>query len=277
MLRFFGLFLLLLAPATARAAARDDIQPEAKELIARVLSVREDPAFKARARLTVQPAKSVLPSVVYQLSIKGRREKNGMTFLYQLSWPKERRGEAWVVRRTDGVPLEGFHFLPPRRVVPLQARDLAAGWLGSPLALGDLAEDFWRWPSQKITGSENVAGRSCRVLESRPAVGPAAARFVRTAVDTARSVPLRIQKLDAEGRVLLTLTAGKVRKVGERQWVATQIQITGEAAAPQSLLELTRGERNAKVDPAEFTPEGLQRLFLRQSPVGSGKTGPVER
>jgi outer membrane lipoprotein-sorting protein len=84
-------------------------------------------------------------------------------------------------------------------------------WFDSDLSYEDLIDNFFSWENQAIIGAEEVDGVSCQILESKPVKGDRTSySSVRTWIDTRRTVPLRIEKYAAPGRLARRIEAFNV-------------------------------------------------------------------
>ena len=92
-----GLAVYLLRPGPL---TREPAAVSAKDLAAG-LSALQDGASYVRLRLEVkQPADTT--KIALQLQIKERRTKSATDLVYQMLWPKERKGEAVLLHKDGG-------------------------------------------------------------------------------------------------------------------------------------------------------------------------------
>lgn len=239
----------------------------AQQLIAKVLEAQETTGFRARARL-VRTAPGQKGQEVTQLLIKGRREGGETWVLYQALWPEARRGQALVLHRTAQGAVTGFFFEPPAKELPLTDERMRQPLFGSDLTPEDLAEEFWRWPSQKIVGGEPLGDRPCAILESRPAAG-AATRLsrVKSWVAAEIALPLRVEKYGRDGKLEKRFEADRVMKRPEGGWTAATITIT-PAAGGRTVLEGTKSERGLTLPAEQFTAAGLAKALPKGADQG---------
>ena len=128
----------------------------AAELAARLSSAMEDGNSNVRVRMEIKgTSKDTL-----QLQIKERRTKSSTDFVYQVLWPKERKGEAVLLRKSGNRPASGAMFVPPNTIRTLDAGDMKDPLFGSDLAYADVVENFFAWDQQAIVGTEEVDGVS---------------------------------------------------------------------------------------------------------------------
>ena len=150
--------------------------------------------------------------------------------LYQVLWPAESKGQSLLIERR-GDSVTGFLFEPPGTVKKLSATLLAQPFFGSDLAIEDLAEDFWDWPSQKIVGEETIDKRLCTIVESRPPANAESSYLVvKTWIAPELALPLRVEKYGKNRRLIRRIMADRIMKVNNR-WTAANIIVDPEEIA----------------------------------------------
>jgi hypothetical protein len=239
---FFG------APAESSAA---------RELMAKVIEANRTTGFRVRAKLVVTAANPEHRDVK-QLLIKGRTEGKTTTTLYQILWPAEAKGQSLLIEK-KGDSVNGFLFEPPGTVRKLSPALLAQPFFGSDLAIEDLAEDFWDWPSQKIVGEETIDKRPCTIVESRPP-GEIASSYllVKTWIVPELALPLRVEKYGKNRRLVRRITADRIMKVNDR-WRAADIIVDPDGGKSRTVLEGSKSERDLNLPAADFTLEAIKR------------------
>ena len=89
--------------STSTALRAQDAAPSAQNLSTRlsdaVLDNSSTVRLKIESRATAGGAKSVI-----QVQVKARRTKAATELVYQILWPKERKGEAFLLRKPAGRP-----------------------------------------------------------------------------------------------------------------------------------------------------------------------------
>ena len=131
----------------------------------------------------------------FQIQIKGRRSKTSTEVVYQILWPKERKGEGVLLQKAAAALRQGQSSSLPIICVRSTASQMNESFFGSGLAYEDLVENFFSWEQQALVGTEEVDGVSCYILESKPGKGARSSYSkVRTWVDSRRLIPLRIEK-----------------------------------------------------------------------------------
>jgi len=254
-MRRLGLLLALLALGLGTAAQ----ELTAEQLIARVEAAQRTSGIRTRAKLTktARPAKT---EEVMQVVIKGRREGEATEMLYQLLWPKEVAGRALVVGTSADGTVGGFLFEPPDKKIPLTPRLMAQPVFGTDVTVEDLAEAYWRWPLQKLSGEERALGRVCRVVESRPGPGTATSySLVRSWIAPDIALPLVVEKFGKDGKLAKRFLAAKVIKQGPGSWGAAIMVVDTADGRSRTTLEGTKSDRDIEIPAEQFTLEGLKR------------------
>ncbi len=263
--------LLLAALAFAAAAGQTGAPPAAVEaLLAKMEDARDTTGFLVRARL-VHTAPDLEKPATRQLIIKGRRDENDFKVLCQVVWPDPYKGAALLVTVDGSHSVSGFVFTPPDIVEPLSGDRLSRPLFGTDLAIRDLAEDFWRWPSPVVAGEETVDQRVCQVVEFRPPPGgPADVSLVRAWIAPDIVLPLRVEKYDAAGELASRATAGRLVRQSSNLWAAASRIIEVPARSSRTVLEFTGGRMDTEIAETDFTLEAIRGWF-QQVPAAAGE------
>jgi hypothetical protein len=245
----FGAILLTASPLRG---ADESPRMTAKEVAAKVSAAHIGSSI-VRLRMEIQGSEKE----TLQLQIKERRSTESVEVAYEVLWPKERKGETIVLRKTGDRAAAGFQFTPPEKVRTL--KDLSEPLLQSDLALADVIEDVFSWGQQTIVGTEDISGVSCQILESKPGRGETSIYDkARTWVDLRRFVPLKIEKY-AGGKVLRTIETTKVVTESGRH-IPANLLVRGPRAASSTLLDGSRIRRDVTLSGRDFSIEGLKDL-----------------
>ncbi len=229
----------------------------AEQLIAKVEQARRTSGFRIRARLIRTTAGSKKPEI-QQLLIKGRRQGEAAQVLYQVLWPKADAGRALLVETSADGKVSGFLFDPPGAPVPLAPSTMALPLFGSDLAVEDVAEAFWRWPSQVLAGEAMVSGRPCQILESRPGAGDTGGiSFVKSWIAPDLALPLRIEKFGRDGRLAKSFVAAKIVKESAGHWAAAILVIEAADGRSRTVLEGSRSDRDIDIPAEQFKMEAV--------------------
>ena len=141
-----------LTPAFSFRAAESPSPMSANDLASRLSAIRQNGASYVRLRMEIQGA----TKETLQLQIKERRTKNSSEVVYQVLYPKERKGESVLLRKIGNRPASGSVFVPPNTLRPIT--DLKEPLLGSDLSYDDVVDNFFAWDHQAIVGTEEVDG-----------------------------------------------------------------------------------------------------------------------
>ena len=148
---------------------------------------------------------------VLQLQIKQRRTKTATDLVYLVLWPNDQKGKAVILHQDAGSAPSGSIIEPPNTVRPLKASQMSEGLFDSDLAYQDAVENFFAWKKQALAGAEAINGVNCQILESKPdSASDSIYGKVRSWIDPARLVPLRIEKYSASGELLRRIDTTRV-------------------------------------------------------------------
>jgi outer membrane lipoprotein-sorting protein len=201
---------------------------------------------------------------ILQVQIKSRVSAGAADIVYQILFPKERKGESVLLHRS-GNKFSATSFTPPNTTKQIGAGEMNQALFGIDLSYEDVIDSPFSWSQQAIVGTQDVDRFSCQILESKPGSGHSSSyASVKTWVDPHRMVPLQIEKYDSSGKV--------IRRVN-----ITRMLLDGGDSLPADLeVSGTRGsvtrisgssiKRGVNYSDAEFTPENLKQL----------KSGPSE-
>lgn len=218
-------------------------------------------------RLRLEANKSVL-----QIQIKERRTKESIDLVYQVLFPKDRKGQAVLLQKTIGEPASGVFFEPPDTKRKLTGDDLRGKFFDSDLTYEDMVENFFAWKQQEIVGTEEINRVKCTILESKPAKSDHSSYGkVRTWVDTRRMVPLRVEKHLPSGEVARRIETKRVATGPEGRPIPANLTITNPATGSVTELDGSRIKHGVVYTDEEFTPEGLTQLQL---PKGGSAEAP---
>ena len=102
-------------------------------------------------------------------------------------------------------------FVPPGKPKALEASQMNESFLGSSLSYEDAIENVFAWKNQTLAGHETINRVDCVVLESKPGEGDHSnyAR-ARSWIDPRRTVPLRVEKYLASGKLARRIDTTRV-------------------------------------------------------------------
>src|SRR5215207_8730422 len=158
--RFLVASTLMVAASlpVSRLSAQETMS--AKELAARLSSGITDGSSFIKLRMEIRGAgKSIL-----NLQLKERRTREGSDVLYQVLFPKERKGESVLLQRRGGKTT-GKIFTPATGVKNISS--MKEPLFGSDLSYEDIIENFFAWEQQSIVGTEQINKTTCQILESK--------------------------------------------------------------------------------------------------------------
>ena len=240
--------------AFSSRAAESPSPPTANDLASRLSALRQDGTSYVRLRMEIKgAAKETL-----QLQTKQRRTKDSSEVVYQVLYPKERKGESVLLRKIGNRPASGSVFVPPNTLRPID--DLKVPLFGSDLSYEDVVENFFAWEQQAIVGTEKVDGVNCPILESKPGKDERSIYgSVRSWIDVRRLVPLRVEKYASSGQLLRRLdTTRVVADAGHH--IPANLTVIGARPDFSTLLDGSRISHNVAYTDRDFTIEGLKEI-----------------
>src|SRR4051812_5128092 len=245
-----GICLCLAIPCFALAA--DD----ASELAAKLRAKQSGSAF---VRIRMETGGATL-----QVQIKSRVSEATTDIVYQILFPKERKGESVLLHRAGGKST-GTLFAPPSTVKSFASSEMNQSLFGTALSYEDILDSPFAWSQQTIAGSEDVDGNACQILESKPGKNQSSSyASVKTWVDSKRIVPLRIEKYDSSGKVVRRINTTRVLLDGSDSLPA-DLKVYGPNNSVTQISG-SRIKRGLTYADGEFTPDGLKQLT---APPGS--------
>jgi hypothetical protein len=240
--------------ACCSRAAESPSPMTANDLASRLSALRQDGASYVRLRMEIKGA----TRETLQLQIKERRTKNSTEVVYQVLYPKERKGESVLLRKIGNRPATGSVFVPPNTLRRID--DLKEPLLGSDLSYADVVDNFFAWDQQAIVGAEKVDGVNCQVLESKPGKDERSIYVsVRSWIDVRRLVPLRVEKYAGSGQLLRRIDTTRVVADAGHQ-IPAHLAVSGARQDSSTLLDGSRIRHNVTYTDRDFTSEGLKEI-----------------
>jgi len=242
-------------------AAEDPSSMTANNLASRLSTLRQDGESYVRLRMEIKGA----TTETLQLQIKARRTNSSSEVVYQVLYPKERKGESVLLRKIRTRPASGSVFVPPNTLRPID--DLKEPLLGSDLSYEDAVDNFFAWDQQVIVGTEEVEGVKCTILESKPGKDEHSIYgSVRSWIDARRLVPLRVEKYASSGKLLRRIDTTRVVADAGHQ-IPANLTVGGARPDSLTLLDGSRIRHNVTFTDRDFTIEGLKEIATpRRSP-----------
>ena len=231
----------------------------AKDLAAQLSALQQDGSSFVRLKLSSKPAGAAKFSL--QLQIKQRRTQGSTEVVYQVLWPKERLGEAVLVKQSGNGAASASLFTPPNTVRTLSAAQMKEALFGSDLSYADVVENFFAWENQAIVGTEMVDKVNCQILESKPGKGQRSTYSgVRTWVDARRLVPLRIEKYLPSGALARRIDTRDVATDDRGRSVPANLTVTSPQQGSTTDLEGSKLKHGVALTDRDFTPEGIKEI-----------------
>ena len=193
-----------------------------------------------------------------QVQIKSRVSVAASDIVYQILFPKERKGESVLLHRS-GNKFTATLFKPPDTVKQIGAAEMKQALFGTDLSYEDIIDSPFAWSQQAIVGTQDVDRFPCQILESKPGKDRASSyASVKTWVDPRRMVPLQIEKYDSSGKVVRRINITRMLLDGGDSLPA-DLEVSGPGG---SVTHITGSsiKRGINFPETEFTAEGLKEL-----------------
>jgi outer membrane lipoprotein-sorting protein len=252
--RFTAIYLGCIAitlPASAANPAAD---------LAAALAAKQEGSSFVRVRMEIGGG----DQQTLQLQIKSRVSRASADIVYQVLFPKERKGIAVLLHRSGGR-ISGTLFTPPNTVRQIAAGKVTESLFGSDLSYEDIIDNPFIWDQQAIVGADVIDGTACQILESKPGKSHTSSySSVHTWVDPRRFVPLRIEKYDASGKVVRRVNTTRILLDGGDS-IPANLSIQGPRGTTTE-IDGSRIKRDVNYAEIEFTPDGLKQLSAPAGP-----------
>lgn len=234
--------------ALPRFAFADDTGPQ----LAAKLRAKESGSTFVRIRMVDGNGQTL------QVQIKSRVSAGAADIVYQILFPKERKGESVLLHRS-GNKFSATSFTPPNTIKQIGAGEMSQALFGTDLSYEDIIDSPFAWSQQAIVGTQNIDRFPCQILESKPGNGHASSyASVKTWVDPRRMVPLQIEKYDGSGKVVRRINITRMLLDGGDSLPA-DLEVSGSRG---SVTHITGSniKRGQNFPETEFTAEGLKEL-----------------
>jgi negative regulator of sigma E activity len=208
-----GLPVLLLISSQARAE-----QASADSIMKRAIKHIRVPTEENRMKMTLINRRGQKRVRIMSISAATTRGKDRS--IARFHYPGGIRGTALLSRERKGSDDAQWLFMPVlgrvRRIATTQMGD---SFMGSELAYEDVKSlrlEDWQY---KLLGKQTYAGRTCWVIESRPAEGhDTSYGKTKTWIDAKLYVPLKTLFYDKQNRPLKVVVAENIKKVAPGVW-----------------------------------------------------------
>ena len=254
-LPLYASLTLFILPSTSHTA--ENAAPvTGPELAASLSSRQQNGTAYVRLKMEIKGASNQ----TLQLQIKERRTKESSEIVYQVLFPKERKGESVLLRKTGNSTAKGNVFIPPNSVDSIS--NLKESLFGSNLSYEDVIENFFAWDHQTIVGTEKIDGAFCQILESKPGKGERSSYgSVKSWIDTRRLVPLQIEKYSSSGQLIRKIVTTRV-VTEEGHHIPANLSVSGVQSNSSTIIEGSRIKSDVNLTDLDFTTEGIKELTV---------------
>jgi hypothetical protein len=190
-----------------------------------------------------------------QLQMKGRRTQSGTHVLYQVLYPKQRKGEAVLLEKQPGRPATGKIFVPGSGVKAIGSMKVSL--FGSALSYEDAVDNFFSWDQQSFAGTEEVDRATCQILESKSGAGSSYS-LVRSWIDLRRMLPLRVEKYSGS-TLVRRIKADRIAKDDIDRLVVASL-IVERPGGSTTEIDGSDSRHNVTYTDKDFSEEGMQSL-----------------
>jgi outer membrane lipoprotein-sorting protein len=256
---------LCAALGLAGLATADDAPPTtAAELAARLSALQQDGTSYVRLKMEIKEGSAT--KATYQMQIKQRRTSSASDVIYQILFPRERKGESVLLHQSTGHSPTGTHFVPPDNAQPLDSSKMKEGLFGSDLSWNDAIENFYAWPRQTLAGTEEINGTSCQVLESKPGKGDSSSyAAVKSWIDLRHMVPLRVEKYLPSGQLGRRIDTTNIDADDKGRSLPSSLTVRRPGGDSITVIEGSRIKHDVIYSEADFTANGLKNLAAPRS------------
>ena len=254
--RLFFAPLVAMVLAVPALAAENAAPVSASQLASQLSALRQDGSSYVRLRMEIKGGKAE----TLQLQIKQRLTRSSSEVMYQVLFPKERKGESVLLKRSAKGGASGASFTPPSSM--RQISDLKEPLFGSDLSYEDVIDNFYGWSQQAIVGAEEVEGVSCQILESKPGKGDHSSYgSVKSWIDTRRMVPLRVEKYSEAGKLVRRIDTTRVVSDAGHP-IPANLSVHGPHEDSTTLLDGSRIRHDVNFTDADLSAEGMKTIAL---------------
>jgi hypothetical protein len=251
--------LMVAATVLTTSAVAQDAVPSAKDLAASLSAGIQDGSSEVRLKMEIPPANGN-PKTVLQVRVKSRRSKAASEVVYQVLWPKEHKGEGFLLKQSGNRAASGTVMVLPNTLKRLSGSAMKDGIFGSDLAYVDVVENFYSWGDQSILGTEVVDRVSCVVLESKPGGSDSPYAKIQSWIDLKRMVPLRVDKYFGGGKLARRIMTTRVAKDDTGRQIPASFTVQRGGEGPQTIIEGSSSKHDVTLSDADFTPQAIGKL-----------------
>ncbi|MFK5923396.1 MAG: outer membrane lipoprotein-sorting protein [Verrucomicrobiota bacterium] len=257
-LQVWGLFCVVAFACSFSLPRAQGQEASAADLAARLGALVEDGDSATRLRLKVVPEGSG-EKVLLQIQIKARRSAGKKEVLYQVLWPKTRKGQAFLIQKQGEGSPKGVVYTPPvKTATTLGKGEMMNGLLGSDLAYQDVIENFFRWQTQSLAGKEKLGRVECVIVESKPGAKDASPYGrVKSWIDPVKLVAMRVEKYDSAGKLVRRFDTTRVAKDDEKHYVPASLEVRRTGSGTVTEIEGSSIRHDVKFSDKDFTTSAL--------------------
>jgi len=239
--------------------------PSAQELAARLSANVQNGSSFVRLKMEIRhPANGAKTAL--QLQMKARRTKGSTDIVYQVLWPKERKGEGFLLQKSAGRAPTGKAFTPPDSLVSISAAQMKEGIFGSDLSYEDIVENFFAWEQQAIVGTETVDRVPCQILESKPGKNDRSSYAkVQSWIDPKKLVPMRVEKYLPPSQLARRIDTTRVAKDDSDRPVPASLIVRRSGQDSITEIEGSNSRNDIVYSDSDFTPEALKLISTPSS------------
>lgn len=237
------------------AGAEDAKILSAPQLIATVKAAKPKGGMLIRVRMEQRKADGK-STVLAQ--IKRRETSDGYTEqLFQVTFPKERKGEALWLRTKAGAAFSAKSFTPGKGFTKLTADDKRSPIFGTDLTLEDLLADFLEWTKHETIGQAKVHSGECSIIESSPPRAGSSPSKVKSWIDNTRYIAWRVQLFDGGNEPTREVEAEDVMKAPSGYWFPRTFSVSTKANGTKTTVAGTSSEEGKDFQDADFSEAAI--------------------
>ena len=233
----------------------------ASNLAGQLAAMVEDGNSLTRFRMTIQ-SESGAGKTSLNMQIKARRHPGKSDVLYQVLFPRDRKGESVLLSQKGTGSPGGYAFTPPAKTArSLSGSAMTESIFGSDLSYQDVIENFFRWKNQSLAGKEAIGQTACIVLESKPGSGDSTPYgTVKSWIDPAKMITMRVEKYDTGGKLIRIIETLQVSKDDRGRSVPASLAVRRPGSATVTELDGSNIRHDMEFNDEDFTPRKMSDL-----------------
>jgi hypothetical protein len=251
-----------LSPSLPLLAQTETRPHTAAELIAGVRAAKPEDSFYARLR--IEHSEGGGKPVTLQVQLKRRPTSDGSDSLYQVLFPKDRKGEGLLLKLRKNS-ISGASMSAEGKLQPVGAGSDGIRVFGTALTVEDLQAEFLKWPQQTIVGQEKVGALPCTIVESRPS--SSSSQRVRSWIDESRYATMHVEFYNGSDKPHKVVETRKVLRGSNGFFAPVSFTITDVKSGASTEVE------GVKSDPATYTDADFSDAALKTLTTAPGSNG----